>query len=54
MKNYDGFVANPGNIAAIVGGSVGGLVLIGLGIFFYRRHKTKKLSHQLADQTALV
>jgi hypothetical protein len=34
-------------IGAIVGGVVGALVLIGLGIFFYKRHKAQKLARQL-------
>ena len=53
MKKYEGFVATPGYIAAIVGGSVGALVLIGVGIFCYRRQKAQKLSQQLGH-TALI
>ncbi len=40
-------MSTPGGIAALVGGIVGGLILIGLGIFFYKRYKAKKLAEEL-------
>ncbi len=38
LKKYEGFVATPAAIAGIVGGVIGALVLIGFGIYCYRRH----------------
>ncbi len=55
LQRYVSFWSTPGGIATIVGIVVGGLILIGLGIFFYRRHKAKKLTQSLAgDGGALI
>ena len=36
-------------IGGIIGGVVGAIVIIGLAIFFCKRHQNKKLAHQLND-----
>ena len=54
VKRYEGFFSSPSNIAGVVGGIVGALVLIGVGVFFYRRHKAQKLAEQLGHHAALV
>ena len=53
LKKYEGFVASPSMIGAIVGGVVGALVLIGLGVSFYKRHKAQKLAHELGNQSLI-
>ncbi len=47
IKRYESFIQTPGGIATVVGSVIGGLILIGLGIFLYRRHKAKKLAEEL-------
>ncbi len=47
VKKYESFLSTPAGIGALVGGIIGGLILIGLGIFFYRRYKAKKLAEEL-------
>ena len=54
LQRYVSFWSTPGGIATIVGIVVGGLILIGLGIFFYRRHKAKKLKSNLAEEGAAL
>ena len=54
LQRYVSFWSTPGGIATIVGIAVGGLILIGLGIFFYRRHKAKKLKSNLAEEGAAL
>ena len=54
VKRYEGFFSSPGNIAGVVGGIVGALVLIGVGVFCYRRHKAQKLREELGHRAALV
>ena len=47
VKKYVPFLSTPAGIGALVGGIVGGLILIGLGIFCYKRYKAKKLAEEL-------
>ena len=47
VTKYVSFFSTPAGIGALVGGIVGGLILIGLGIFCYKRYKAKKLAEEL-------
>ena len=49
LKTYTG--PSPAVIGGIIGGVVGAIVLIGLGIFAYKKYQAKKLASQLNEDS---